>query len=84
MTIPQRLDLAAEMAKYGVKGIEAHYPSEVNEENLPLYKKLEKEAGVKLVGLGRDSFRGKDGEFGTLNQRSRRKSSRGANPTSAG
>jgi len=66
MSIPQRLELAAEMAKYGVKGIEAHYPSEVNEENLHLYKKLEKEAGVKLVGLGPDSFRGKDGEFGTL------------------
>ena len=66
MTIPQRLELAAEMARYGVKGIEAHYPSEVNEENLPLYRKLEKESGVKLVGLGPDSFRGKDGEFGTL------------------
>ena len=66
MTIPQRLELAAEMARYGVKGIEAHYPSEVNEENLPLYRKLEKESGVKLIGLGPDSFRGKDGEFGTL------------------
>ena len=66
MSIPQRLELAAEMARYGVKGIEAHYPSEVNEENLHLYKKLEKEAGIRLVGIGPDSFRGKDGEFGTL------------------
>jgi xylose isomerase len=66
MSIAQRLELAAEMARYGVKGIEAHYPSEVNEENLHLYKKLEKEAGIRLVGLGPDSFRGKDGEFGTL------------------
>jgi xylose isomerase len=38
LSIPQRLELAAEMARYGVKGIEAHYPSEVNEENLHLYK----------------------------------------------
>jgi xylose isomerase len=37
LDIPERLALAAEMAKYGVKGIEAHYPSEVNEENLHLY-----------------------------------------------
>jgi len=66
MAIPQRLELAAEMAKYGVKGIEAHYPSEVNEENLHLYKKLEKEAGIRLVGLGPNSFRGKEREFGTL------------------
>jgi xylose isomerase len=66
MAIPQRLELAAEMAKYGVKGIQTHNLSEVNEENLHLYKKLEKEAGVRLVGLGPDSFRGKEREFGTL------------------
>ena len=66
LSIPQRLELVAEMAKYGVRGIEANYPSEVNEENLSLYKKLEKEAGIRLLGVGPDSFRGKDGEFGTL------------------
>jgi xylose isomerase len=58
LSIPQRLELAAEMARYGVTGIEAHYPSEVNDKNLHLYKQLEKEAGVRLVGLGPDSFRG--------------------------
>jgi len=35
-SIPERIEMAAEMAKYGVKGIEAHYPAEVNEENLHL------------------------------------------------
>jgi xylose isomerase len=73
LTIPQRLELAAEMARYGVTGIEAHYPSEVNEENLHLYKKLEKEAGVRLVGLGPDSFRYADGEFGTLSNPDKKK-----------
>jgi xylose isomerase len=76
LRIPQRLELAAEMARYGVKGIEAHYPSEVNEENLHLYKKLEQEAGVKLVGLGPDSFREKDGEFGTLSNPDKQKRER--------
>lgn len=32
LSIPERMELAAEMAKYGVQGIEAHFPSEVNEE----------------------------------------------------
>jgi xylose isomerase len=72
-TIPERLEAAAEMARYGVKGIEAHYPSEVNEGNLPLYKKLEKEAGIRLVGLGPDSFRGREFEFGTLSNPDRKK-----------
>jgi len=44
--ITQRIEMAAEMAKYGVQAIEAHYPSEVNEENYYLYKKLEKESGI--------------------------------------
>ena len=73
MSIPERLELAAEMARYGVKGIEAHYPSEVNPENLHLYKKLEKEAGIRLVGLGPDSFARKAFEFGTLANPDRKK-----------
>jgi xylose isomerase len=66
LSIPDRLDLAGEMARFGVKGIEAHYPSEVNPENLHLYKKLEKETGIRLVGLGPDSFAKRAFEFGTL------------------
>jgi xylose isomerase len=73
MEIPERLALAAEMAKYGVKGIEAHYPSEVNEENLHLYKKLEKESGVRLIQVGPDGFRLKENEFGTLSNPDRKK-----------
>jgi xylose isomerase len=73
MGIPERLELAAQMARFGVKGIEAHYPSEVNEENLHLYKKLEKESGIRLLGLGPDSFRSKEFEFGTLSNPDRKK-----------
>jgi xylose isomerase len=65
-TIEQRIEMAAEMAKFGVKGIEAHYPTEVNEENLYLYQQLEKEAGIKLIGIGPFSFFYRDFEFGTI------------------
>jgi hypothetical protein len=37
MGIPERLELAGEMAKYGISGIEAHYPSEVNSQPLGNY-----------------------------------------------
>jgi len=66
LTILQRIELLAEMAPLGIKGVEAHYPTEVNEENLPLYQQLEKETGIRLVGIGPFSFYYKDFEFGTL------------------
>ncbi len=66
MTIAERLEIAAEFTKYGVKGIEAHYPNEVNEENLPLYKKLEEETGIRLVLIPPFIFFDKEFEFGSL------------------
>jgi len=65
-SIEERLEMIAKAAKYGVKGVEAHYPSEVNEENLHLYKQLEKETGIKLINSGPYTFHSKDFEFGTL------------------
>jgi xylose isomerase len=65
-SIPERLEIAAEMAKFGVKGIEAHYPTEVNEENLHLYKRLEKETGIRLVLIAPFIFFDRAFEFGSL------------------
>jgi len=64
--IPQRIEIAAEMAKYGIKAIEAHYPAEVNEENYHLYKKLEQETGIKLLSCYPSIFYPKEYEFGSL------------------
>ena len=66
LTIPQRIELAAETAKYGVKGIEAHYGAEVSGDNLHLYKNLEKETGIRLVSFGPHLFYEPEYEFGTL------------------
>jgi len=65
-TITERLEMAAQMARFGVKGIEAHYPAEVNFENLHLYKKLEKETGIRLVTVPFSHFYDRDFEFGSL------------------
>jgi len=64
--ISQRLEMAADMAKYRVKAIEAHYPLEVNEENYHLYKKLEQESGIKLLSCYPSIFYPKEYEFGSL------------------
>ncbi|MBA2124217.1 xylose isomerase [bacterium Unc6] len=65
-TIKEKLKMAEEMAEFGVKGIEAHYPAEVNWDNIDLYKQLEKNTGIKLVGVGFSHFFEKDFEFGAL------------------
>ena len=64
--IPQRLEMAKEMAKYGVKAIEAHYPAEANEDNYHLYKKLEQETGIKLLSCYPSIFYPKEYEYGSL------------------
>jgi xylose isomerase len=64
--VEQRLEMAAGMARHGIQGIEAHYPSEVNEENLHLYQRLEKETGIRLINIGPYGFHHRESEFGTL------------------
>ena len=65
--IQERLEIAAEMAAYGLQAVEAHYPWEINEENVDLYRELEKRSGVTVSivgGIGGD-FRQLDAQFGT-------------------
>ena len=64
--IKERLKMAEDFAELGVTGIEAHYPAEVNFDNLDLFKDLEKKAGIKLVGVPFSHFFDKDFEFGSL------------------
>lgn len=66
LDIPERLELAYEMSKLGVNAIEAHYGVEINEDNLHLYKKLEKDTGIRISGIGPHTFYNREFEFGTL------------------
>lgn len=47
--IEQRLDLAARLAPHGLAALEAHYPNEINEDNLDLWKKFTADTGVRLI-----------------------------------
>jgi xylose isomerase len=64
LTIEERLNILAEMK--GIQGVEAHYPNEINEDNVDLYKNLEKETGIKVVGIPFAHFYDKKFEFGAM------------------
>lgn len=65
-SIKERLKMAEEFVEFGVKGIEAHYPAEVNEDNIDLYMDLYKKTGIKLICVPFSHFFDKDFEFGAL------------------
>ncbi len=66
LDIKKRLDIAAELQDYGLSGLEAHYPNEINKKNLEIWKKFLKSTGMKLVTIVPLLFRDKDFEFGSL------------------
>ena len=66
MTIEERIEEAAGLSKYGITGIEAHYPAEINEDTLPLFERLEKEAGIRVAAIAFSHFYEKEFEFGSL------------------
>ncbi len=66
MTIKERLEIAAELVEYGLSGLEAHYPAEINEENLPLYQELEKSTGIRVITVVPGLFFDAEFEFGSL------------------
>ncbi|MBL8025412.1 MAG: xylose isomerase [Fibrobacteres bacterium] len=65
-TIKERLSMAQDLAGLGISALEAHFPSEVNMDNLDLYLDLQKKTGIRLVGIPFSHFYDKDFEFGGL------------------
>lgn len=66
LSIEHRLDTAASLAQYGLTGIEAHYPNEVNEKNVDLWKKFSYDTGIKLITVIPLLFRDPLFEWGSL------------------
>ena len=59
-------DVAAPLAKHGLCGLEAHYPNEVNEENIDRYVEFGRETGIRLVTIVPNLFFPRQFEFGAL------------------
>lgn len=66
LNIKRRLDTAEKLRDYGLTGLEAHYPNEINENNLELWNKFLKSTQMKMVTVVPLLFRDKNFEFGSL------------------
>ncbi len=66
LDVKARLELARSFAPLGVQGIEAHFPAEINRDNLELYDRLKEEVGIRVVGIPFSHFFAKEFEFGSL------------------
>ncbi len=66
MTMEEKLDIAVGLQKYGLVGLEAHYPNEVNEDNIDLFKDLARDTNLRLIMVAPFIFFDKQFEFGSL------------------
>lgn len=65
-TLEQRLEIAAGLARYGLKGMEAHYPNEINEENVGLWQKFSSQTGIRILTVIPLLFWDQQFEWGSL------------------
>ena len=64
--LERRFEIAASLKDYGLSALEAHYPNEVNEENVHLWKTFQQETGIRLLTVIPLLFYDPDFEFGSL------------------
>jgi len=66
LDIPGRLDIAATLKDQGLVGLEAHYPNEINEKNLDIWKGFAKDTGIRIVTVIPLLFHDAQFEWGSL------------------
>ncbi len=66
LSIADRLDIAALLADEGLRGLEAHYPNEINEDNLDLWQRFTADTGIKLITVIPLLFWDEQFEWGSL------------------
>jgi xylose isomerase len=59
-------EIAAPLKEHGLSGLEAHYPNEVNENNIDRYVQFGKEMGIRLITIVPNLFFERQFEFGSL------------------
>jgi len=59
-------EIAAPLKEHGLCGLEAHYPNEVNEENIDRYIEFGRETGIRLITIVPNLFFDRRFEFGAL------------------
>lgn len=66
LDLEQRLEIAAGLKDYGLTGLEAHYPNEVNEDNVEIWNRFTRDTGIRLITVIPLLFYDADFEFGSL------------------
>jgi len=66
LDLEQRLEIAAGLKDYGLSGLEAHYPNEVNEDNVELWSQFTRDTGIRLITVIPLLFYDAEFEFGSL------------------
>ena len=66
LDLEQRLEIAAKLKPYGLTGLEAHYPNEVNEDNVEIWQQFARDTGIRLITVIPLLFYDKQFEFGSL------------------
>ena len=61
-----RLEIAAGLKKTGLAALEAHYPNEINEKNLPVWTAFAKQTGIRILTVIPLLFWDEQFEFGSL------------------
>jgi xylose isomerase len=64
--IEARLEIAAKLVDYGLKAMEAHYPNEINEENLDVWKSFARDTGIRILTVVPLLFWDAQFEWGSL------------------
>ena len=66
MAMEEVLAKAATLKKYGLVALEAHYPNEINWDNLAMFKQFFAQSGMRLVTVVPNLFYDAQFEFGAL------------------
>jgi xylose isomerase len=64
--IERRLEVAARLRDDGLQGLEAHYPNEINEENVGLWREFSQDTGIRLLTIVPLLFWDAQFEWGSL------------------
>ncbi len=64
--LERRFEIAASLKDYGLSALEAHYPNEVNEDNVHLWQAFERDTGIRLLTVIPLLFYDPQFEFGSL------------------
>jgi xylose isomerase len=64
--LEERLEIAASLKDYGLAALEAHYPNEINEQNIDMWKQFTTDTGIRLLTVIPLLFYDRQFEFGSL------------------